>query len=57
VIILEQDPFRTPPPYVKLVGEFEGYESRRIDIQHRLVYRVDQKARRIFVERMWTHYE
>jgi Txe/YoeB family toxin of toxin-antitoxin system len=55
--ILERDPFETPPPYEKLVGELEGFFSRRINIQHRLVYRVDQKARRVFVERMWTHYE
>jgi Txe/YoeB family toxin of toxin-antitoxin system len=54
---LERDPFGTPPPYEKLVGELEGFFSRRINIQHRLVYRVDQKARRVFVERMWTHYE
>ena len=55
--ILERDPFETPPPHEKLVGELEGFYSRRINIQHRLVYRVDQKARRVFVERMWTHYE
>lgn len=55
--ILERDPFKTPPPYEKLVGELEGFFSRRINIQHRLVYCVDQKARRVFVERMWTHYE
>lgn len=55
--ILERDPFETPPPYEKLVGELEGFFSRRINIQHRLVYRVDQKARRVFIERMWTHYE
>ena len=55
--ILERDPFEAPPPYEKLVGELDGFFSRRINIQHRLVYRVDQKARRVFVERMWTHYE
>jgi toxin YoeB len=55
--ILERDPFETPPPYEKLIGELEGFYSRRINIQHRLVYRVDQKARRVFLERMWTHYE
>jgi len=55
--ILERDPFEMPPPYEKLVGELEGFFSRRINIQHRLVYRVDQKARRVFIERMWTHYE
>jgi toxin YoeB len=55
--ILETNPFATPPPYEKLVGELDGFYSRRINIQHRLVYRVDKKARRVFVERMWTHYE
>ena len=55
--ILERDPFETPPPYERLVGELEGFFSRRINIQHRLVYRVDQRARHVFVERMWTHYE
>lgn len=55
--ILERDPFETPPPYEKLVGELDGFFSRRINIQHRLVYRVDLRARRVFVERMWTHYE
>ena len=55
--ILERDPFATPPPYEKLVGDLEGFFSRRINIQHRLVYRVDPKAQRFFIERMWTHYE
>ena len=55
--ILERDPFETPPPYEELVGDLGGFFSRRINLQHRLVYRVDQKARRVFVERMWTHYE
>ena len=55
--ILEVDPFRTPPPFEKLVGELAGFYSRRINIQHRLVYRIDKEARRVFVERMWTHYE
>ncbi len=55
--ILEKNPFSTPPPFERLVGELDGFYSRRINIQHRLVYRVDKKARRVFVERMWTHYE
>jgi Txe/YoeB family toxin of toxin-antitoxin system len=55
--ILERDPFETPPPCEKLVGELDGFFSRRINIQHRLVYRVDPKARRVFALRMWTHYE
>jgi Txe/YoeB family toxin of toxin-antitoxin system len=55
--VLEKDPFITYPPYEKLVGELDGFYSRRITIQHRLVYRVDRKNRRVFVDRMWTHYE
>jgi toxin YoeB len=55
--ILERHPFQAPPPYEKLVGELEGFYSRRINIQHRLVYRVDGPGHRVFVERMWTHYE
>ena len=55
--LLESDPFAFPPPYEKLVGELKGFYSRRINIQHRLVFRVDRTARRVFVERMWTHYE
>lgn len=55
--ILEKDPFMTPPPFERLVGDLEGFYSRRINIQHRLVYRVNKKTHRVFVERMWTHYE
>jgi len=55
--ILERDPFETPPPYERLVGVLEGFFSRRINIRHRLVYRIDPKERQVFVERMWTHYE
>ena len=55
--ILRRDPLQTPPRLERLVGDLRGAYSRRINIQHRLVYRVDQKARRVFVERMWMHYE
>ncbi len=55
--LLSEDPFRTPPFFEKLVGDLAGYYSRRINIQHRLVYRVDPAKKRVFVERMWTHYE
>jgi toxin YoeB len=55
--VLEQDPFSNPPPYEKLLGDFEGYNSRRITLQHRLVYLVDKKQRVVTVARMWTHYE
>lgn len=55
--LLQEDPFRSPPPYEKLVGDLGGFYSRRINIQHRLVYRIDKTRNRVFVERMWTHYE
>jgi toxin YoeB len=55
--LLQENPFRTPPPFERLVGDLEGFYSRRINIQHRLVYRVDKTTQRVFVERMWTHYE
>ncbi len=55
--LLQEDSFRSPPPYEKLVGDLGGFYSRRINIQHRLVYRIDKTRNRVFVERMWTHYE
>lgn len=55
--VLAQDPFQNPPPYKKLVGDLEGAYSRRINIQHRLVYEVFKKERIVRVLRMWTHYE
>jgi Txe/YoeB family toxin of toxin-antitoxin system len=55
--ILERDPFQNPPPYEKLVGDLAGAYSRRINIQHRLVYEVHTEARTVRVLRMWTHYE
>lgn len=55
--VLAQDPFQNPPPYEKLVGDLEGAYSRRINIQHRLVYEVFRKERIVRVLRMWTHYE
>ena len=55
--LLEQDPFQNPPPFEKLVGDLEGAYSRRINIQHRLVYQVLLEERTIKVLRMWTHYE
>ena len=54
--IISQNPFRNPPPYEKLVGNLDGLYSRRINIQHRLVYEVIDDST-IFVRRMWTHYE
>lgn len=55
--ILREDPFQKYPPYEKLVGELEGTYSRRINIQHRLVYQVYQDKKIVKVIRMWTHYE
>jgi toxin YoeB len=55
--ILARDPFQNPPPYEKLVGDLRGLYSRRINIQHRLVYQVLQPERTVKVVRMWTHYE
>ena len=55
--MLEQDPYQTPPPFEKLVGDLSGAYSRRINIQHRLVYQVLDDQRIVKVLRMWTHYE
>jgi toxin YoeB len=55
--ILAENPFQTPPPYEKLVGDLAGAYSRRINIQHRLVYQVLQADHVVKVLRMWTHYE
>lgn len=55
--VLAQDPFQNPPPYEKLVGDLAGAYSRRINIQHRLVYEVFKKEHVVRVLRMWTHYE
>ena len=55
--ILREDPYRTPPPFEKLVGDLSGAYSRRINIQHRLVYQILEEERVVKVIRMWTHYE
>lgn len=55
--VLARDPFQSPPPYEKLVGDLAGFYSRRINIQHRLVYSIDQEKRIVKILRMWTHYE
>ncbi|MGC8724764.1 MAG: Txe/YoeB family addiction module toxin [Acidobacteriota bacterium] len=54
--ILEIDPFQTPPPYEKLVGDLSGAYSRRINIHHRLVYQVYAEERAVKIIRLWTHY-
>jgi toxin YoeB len=55
--ILAKGPFQTPPPFEKLLGDLAGAYSRRINIQHRLVYQVYSKQRTVKILRMWTHYE
>ncbi len=55
--ILENNPYQTPPPYEKLVGDLAGAYSRRINIQHRLVYQVLEEGRVVKVIRLWSHYE
>jgi len=55
--ILKENPYQNPPPYEKLVGDLTGAYSRRINIQHRLVYEVLEKEKTVKVLRMWTHYE
>ncbi len=55
--IIRLDPFRTPPRYEKLMGDLSGAYSRRINIQHRLVYQVYQDEMVVKILRMWTHYE
>ena len=57
LVILARDPFQKPPPYEKLVGDLAGSYSRRINIQHRLVYQIYEKEQTIKVLRMWTHYD
>jgi toxin YoeB len=55
--LLREDPFRTPPRVEKLVGDLDGAYSRRINLQHRLIYQVLVDERTVKVLRMWTHYE
>ncbi len=55
--IIKANPFQTPPPFEKLVGDLKGAYSRRINIQHRLVYQVITRYKTVKVVRMWTHYK
>ena len=55
--IPEVDPLQNPPPYEKLVGDLKGAYSRRINIQHRIVYEIFRKEKTVRILRMWTHYE
>ena len=55
--VLRENPFMTPPPFEKLLGDLSGAYSRRINIQHRLIYQVLDAEKTVKVIRMWTHYE
>lgn len=55
--LLAKNPFESPPPFEKLMGDLTGAYSRRINIQHRLVYQVLKKEKTVKILRMWTHYE
>ena len=55
--IIENNPYQTPPSYEKLVGDLNGAYSRRINIQHRIVYQVMENEKTIKILRLWTHYE
>lgn len=55
--LISKNPFENPPSYEKLVGDLQGYYSRRINIQHRLVYKVNKDINTIVVHSMWSHYD
>ena len=55
--ILQEDPYMHPPPFERLLGDLSGAYSRRINIQHRLVYQVLEEERAVKIIRLWTHYE
>lgn len=55
--LLREDPYRNPPPYEKLIGDLSGAYSRRINIQHRLIYQILEEISTVKIIRMWTHYE
>ena len=57
ISIIRENPYQTPPSYEKLVGDLEGTYSRRINIQHRLVYEVFEKEKKIKIISLWTHYD
>ncbi|HEX4965807.1 MAG TPA: Txe/YoeB family addiction module toxin [Thermoanaerobaculia bacterium] len=57
LVLLAENPYQTPPPYEKLLGDLAGAYSRRINIQHRLIYQIEEPQWVVKVIRMWTHYE
>jgi len=57
ITILQKNPYQNPPPFEKLLGDLSGAYSRRINLQHRLVYQVYEKEKIVKIIRMWTHYD
>ncbi len=57
LLIIELNPYTNPPPYEKLVGDLSGAYSRRINIQHRIVYQVIEEEKAVKILRLWSHYE
>ena len=55
--VLKINPFQTPQPYEKLIGDLKGLYSRRINVQHRLVYKVNEQEKKVQILSLWTHYE
>ena len=55
--LIKENPLQNPPPYEKLIGDLKQYYSRRINIQHRLVYKINEETKTIKILSMWTHYE
>lgn len=55
--LLKTNPYQTPPPYEKLTGNLKDLYSRRINIQHKLVYKIDEEKKVIYILSMWSHYE
>ncbi|MBS4761654.1 Txe/YoeB family addiction module toxin [Carnobacteriaceae bacterium zg-ZUI252] len=57
IVLLQNNPYQMPPSYEKLKGDLLGYYSRRINRQHRLIYKVDETNKMVYIFSMWTHYE
>ena len=55
--LLSENPYQNPPSYEKLIGDLKGFYSRRINIQHRLIYQIDDEKKIVVVYTMWSHYE
>ena len=55
--LLSENPYQNPPSYEKLIGDLKGFYSRRINIQHRLIYQIDDEKKIVVVYAMWSHYE